>query len=129
MSGQDLSSPAGTDERSTPAKKRCIVYIDGFNLYYGILQNRPELKWLNIQSYFESLRLDEEVVQIKYFSAIIDPDAKVSERRDRQKRYLKTFRASAKLLLILGAATASAQCAAARAASRSTRPRKKRRPT
>jgi hypothetical protein len=25
-----------------------IVYIDGFNLYYGAVRSRPECKWLNL---------------------------------------------------------------------------------
>jgi hypothetical protein len=29
---------------------RTIVYIDGFNLYFRLLQKRPALKWLNIKA-------------------------------------------------------------------------------
>ena len=30
------------------------AYIDGFNLYKGALQKRPELKWLDLRSYCQS---------------------------------------------------------------------------
>jgi len=31
-----------------PPRKRCSVYIDGFNWYFGIFQQRPAWKWLNV---------------------------------------------------------------------------------
>lgn len=83
-------------------RRRCIVYIDGFNLYYGVLEPNPQWKWLDIQRLFESLRIDEDVIQIKYFTAEIDPELRVSDRRDRQKRYFKALLSLAKVKLIRG---------------------------
>ncbi len=85
-----------------PAKKRCTVYIDAFNWYYGIFIHRPEWKWLNIQSYFEALRLDEDVVQVYFFTAIVEPNHHVSAKRDRQKRYLTALRSLPKVEVVLG---------------------------
>lgn len=85
-----------------PAKKRCTIYVDAFNWYFGIFQHRPAWKWLNVQSFFEALRLDEDVVAIKFFTALVEPVKHVSTRRDRQKRYLKVLGTLPKVKIILG---------------------------
>jgi uncharacterized LabA/DUF88 family protein len=76
--------------------------VDAFNWYFGIFQHHPEWKWLNAQSFFEALRLDEEVVAVKFFTALVDPLKHVSTRRDRQKRYLKALGTLPKVKIILG---------------------------
>jgi 6-hydroxy-3-succinoylpyridine 3-monooxygenase len=48
--------------------KRSIVYIDGFNFYYGAVKHTPH-KWLNLQRYFELLRPDDDIQKIWYFTA------------------------------------------------------------
>lgn len=48
--------------------KRSVIYIDGFNFYYGALKNSP-YKWLNLQTYFERLRQDDDVQKIWCFTA------------------------------------------------------------
>ena len=52
-------------------KKKSIVYIDGFNLFYGLLKKEKNKKWLNLQKYFEKLRADDEIEIIKYFTTWI----------------------------------------------------------
>lgn len=47
---------------------RSIVYIDGFNLYYGSLKGSPE-KWLDLEKLFSLIRQDDNVQQIRYFTA------------------------------------------------------------
>jgi len=79
------------EQQSKKPKKRCIVYVDGFNLYYGVLRHRPDWKWLNLETFFRALRPDEEIVCIKYCTAEIDPDKRVSVRRDRQKMYFNAL--------------------------------------
>ncbi len=54
---------------------RTIVYIDGFNLYYGCLKNTKH-KWLDVYKLFEnhiirSQSPDSNITQIKYFTADI----------------------------------------------------------
>jgi len=39
---------------------RSIVYIDGFNLYYGALRN-TDYKWLDLQTLFQRLLPNDEV--------------------------------------------------------------------
>jgi hypothetical protein len=49
---------------------RTIVYVDGFNLYFRLLANRPSVKWLNIKKLAEILLSPaNEVEGVKYFSA------------------------------------------------------------
>ena len=54
-------------------KKRTIFYIDGFNLYHGLLVGTPYL-WLDIEKFAMSLlpRPEEhELVGVDYFTARI----------------------------------------------------------
>jgi hypothetical protein len=88
------------DAPETRPPKRVIAYVDGFNLYFGILRNSPELKWLDIQSLVEFLRPNEDVVHVRYFTALVDPDLHVSTTRDRQKRYIKALCSCAKVEVI-----------------------------
>jgi 6-hydroxy-3-succinoylpyridine 3-monooxygenase len=78
------------------AKKRSIVYIDGFNLYYGAVRGGPH-KWLNLQRYFELLRPDDDIQAIKYFSALID-----GPTRSNQDAYLLALETLPAVEVILG---------------------------
>jgi hypothetical protein len=72
---------------------RTIVYIDGFNLYYGSLKGTP-YKWLDLCAYFErALPPGYDLQRIKYFTARVtalphDPLAPA-----RQDVYLRALRA------------------------------------
>jgi hypothetical protein len=46
--------------------------------------------------------LGEEVVAVKFFTALVEPLKHVSTRRDRQKRYLKALGTLTKVKIILG---------------------------
>lgn len=50
---------------------RVMCYVDGFNLYHSINDlGRPHLKWLDLWALSETmLRNNEELIQVKYFSA------------------------------------------------------------
>jgi 6-hydroxy-3-succinoylpyridine 3-monooxygenase len=48
--------------------KRSIIYIDGFNLYYGALRGGFG-KWLNLQTLFGLIRQDDDIQHIRYFTA------------------------------------------------------------
>jgi uncharacterized LabA/DUF88 family protein len=63
-------------------KVRVIVYIDGFNMYFGILEaGYLNCKWLNIRKLANILlQSDQELVEIKYFTS------RVSNNPDKQKR-------------------------------------------
>ena len=55
-------------------KKKTIVYIDGFNLYYGLLRFSRN-KWLDVVAFAKSLlpRPNEhEIMAVKYFTARVN---------------------------------------------------------
>lgn len=48
---------------------KTIVYVDGFNLFYGLLRGTPNM-WLDLDSFVRSLLTDDyDIVKIKYFTA------------------------------------------------------------
>lgn len=60
-----------TDSALKPSvrhRDRSIVYIDGFNLYYGALRGSPH-KWLDIERYFRLLLSGQDIQKIRYFTA------------------------------------------------------------
>ena len=79
-----------------PARKRSIVYVDGFNLYYGLVKDSP-YKWLNLQRYFEMIRPHDDIQIIRYFTAMID-----GSRKTNQLRYLRALETLPLVQIILG---------------------------
>lgn len=63
-------------------KERIIVYVDGFNLYFGMVEaGFKHLKWLNLRLLVENLiKQNQEIVAIKYFTS------RVNNNPDKQKR-------------------------------------------
>jgi uncharacterized LabA/DUF88 family protein len=98
----DVTAIADNTAPAIPSKKRCVVYVDGFNWYFSIFRRRPEWKWLNLQSFFEALRLDEEIVAVKFFTAWVEPRRKISPTRDRQTRYINALKSLPKVQTIFG---------------------------
>lgn len=82
-------------------KQRVIVYIDGFNFYYGLRKNRSWRKyyWLDIVKFFESfMRDNQELVAVKYFSAKPDNE----DKRRNQNALFQANKENSKFHLILG---------------------------
>jgi hypothetical protein len=77
-------------------KNRTIVYIDGFNLYYGAIKGTP-YKWLNLQRYFSLLRPADDIQAIKYFTAMVNGPA-----RPNQDTYIKALSTLPLVDVILG---------------------------
>jgi len=59
--------------------RRTIVYIDGFNLYYGALKSGPH-KWLNLERYFRFLLPHDDLQRIRYFTAMVDGPTAAHQR-------------------------------------------------
>ncbi len=76
--------------------QRSIVYIDGFNLYYGAVKGGPH-KWLDFQRLFSMLRPDDDIQKIWYFTALID-----GPRRAFQERYLEALETLSLVEVVLG---------------------------
>lgn len=67
-------------------------YIDGFNLYYGSLKHRwPQYKWLNLQSFCESLLPGRQVNRVRYFTARARNSRRDPNVADRQQAYLRAL--------------------------------------
>ena len=82
-------------------KKKVIVYVDGFNFYYG-LKKEPKWRkyyWLDIVALFEKfMKPNQELVAVKYFSARPDdPEACTN-----QGRFFQANKENSKFHLILG---------------------------
>jgi hypothetical protein len=53
-------------------KQKVIVYVDGFNLYYGLKKNLRWRRyyWLDVVKFFEMfMKPNQELLCVKYFSA------------------------------------------------------------
>ncbi len=67
-----------------------FAYVDGFNLYYRALKDRP-YKWLNLHVLVSSILSQNQIVEVKYYTA------RVSGSRDpgepsRQNAYLRALK-------------------------------------
>ena len=69
-------------EKTQRAKERAQVYVDGFNLYFGMLEAGYDYcKWLNLKLLaINLLKPNQELVCVKYFTS------RVSNNPDKQKR-------------------------------------------
>lgn len=79
-----------------PAKLRTIVYVDGFNLYYGAVRGGP-YKWLNLDRFFTMLRPSDDVLAVKYFTAEI-----VGPTKANQDTFLAALATFPRVKVILG---------------------------
>ena len=80
--------------------RRAIVYIDGFNLYYGIRSlNNPALKWLDVERMAENfLKPPTQLEAVKYFTAMTTGDI---GKGNRQKIYLEALKHHCSKLTII----------------------------
>lgn len=83
-------------------KKRVIAYIDGFNLFYSCLKGTC-FKWLDLVKLCESyLKPDQELVAVKYYSALVNSTVGDPTRTNRQELYLKALSANPRIHIELG---------------------------
>lgn len=79
----------GPGARCTMA--RTIVYIDGFNLYYGSLKRTP-YKWLDVGRLCALMLPDDEVVAIQYYTALVSARPGNPSAPNDQQIYLRALR-------------------------------------
>lgn len=70
---------------------KSILYIDGFNFYYGACR-RFGLRWVNPLALAKLLLPDHEFVQIRYFSALVKQDPSDPNKVNRQRLYLRALK-------------------------------------
>lgn len=67
-------------------KKKVIVYVDGYNFYYGLKNGGAKWKrlyWLDIVKFFERMMLpDQELVEVNYYSARPLDDQQAADNQD-----------------------------------------------
>ena len=71
-------------------KNRVVVYIDGFNLYFGMMDaGFNHCKWLNVEKLVRSyLTANQELIEIKYFTSRITNNP---QKQKRQTTYLEAI--------------------------------------
>ena len=62
--------------------ERVVVYIDGFNLYFGMREaGFDHCRWLNLKKLVENLlQPNQQLIEIRYYTS------RVSNNPDKQKR-------------------------------------------
>lgn len=69
---------------------KTIVYIDGFNLYYGCLKDSP-YKWLDLLELSKLLLPKHKILKIKYFTAKVSPQPYNLDCHKRQYTYIRAL--------------------------------------
>ena len=77
-------------------KPRTIIYIDGFNLYYGAVKGTP-YKWLDLARFFRLIRPNDDIQCIRYFTAMVHGPTKPN-----QEVYLQALATTPTVQTILG---------------------------
>ena len=84
------------------AMKRTSAYIDGYNLYYGLLKGTP-YKWLDPVRFVSSLLRDgHELLAVKYFTSPVKTYPYDTAALDRQKVYLQALSTLPRVEIIQG---------------------------
>lgn len=81
---------------------KAIAYIDGYNLFYGLLKGTPN-KWLDLWVFCRTLLKKEiELVEVKYFTALVKPHPYDQAAVDRHKVYLQALSTNPSVITKLG---------------------------
>lgn len=81
--------------KSSTSVDRVAVYVDGYNVYYGLEKGKGwrHLLWLDFRSLFErEMRPNQELVAVNYFTALGRRQSDASTKR--QNIYLAALEAS-----------------------------------
>ena len=83
-------------------KKKTIVYIDGYNLYYGLLKGSPH-KWLDLSTFARKLLPDDhDIIAVKYFTSCTLTYPHDNAAVERQNIYLQAIQSLANIKVISG---------------------------
>jgi uncharacterized LabA/DUF88 family protein len=79
---------------------RTVVYVDGFNFYYGQVRGTP-WKWLDLEALFRTvLGPQNKLTRVKYFTARVQPTPKDPSIHVRQDAYFRALTAHCPLIEI-----------------------------
>jgi uncharacterized LabA/DUF88 family protein len=83
-------------------KDRVAFYIDGFNLFHGALKG-TEYRWLDLEAFCQHfVRARQELVTVKYFTALVRNRPDDPGQRQRQKEYLRALATLPKVEIYYG---------------------------
>ena len=83
-------------------KKRTIIYIDGYNLYCGLLKG-SSAKWLDLLALAKALLNDtHEIIEVRYYTSIVKPSPYDAAAVERQNVYLQALTTQEVVKVILG---------------------------
>ncbi len=77
------------------------IYIDGFNFYYGCIKGTP-YHWLDVAKMCSLLLPNDEILSIKYFTALVEARPSDPDQPMRQRTFLRALRTIPNLEIILG---------------------------
>jgi uncharacterized LabA/DUF88 family protein len=82
---------------------RVAFYIDGFNLFHGALKG-TDYRWLDLEAWCEHYvrSSHQELVSVKYFTALVKNRADKPGQRERQKEYLRALATLPKVEIYYG---------------------------
>jgi uncharacterized LabA/DUF88 family protein len=70
-------------------KERVIVYIDGFNLYFGMTESFQGVKWLDVELLAKNLLKEgQDLIKVKYFTSMVSNNP---PKEKRQRDYLSAL--------------------------------------
>jgi uncharacterized LabA/DUF88 family protein len=82
--------------------EQVIVYIDGFNLYYGAVKSTP-YRWLNLDALCRQLlRPNDTLKAIKYYTALVSARSSDPQAPVRQQMYLRALKTIPHLSIYYG---------------------------
>lgn len=80
---------------------KTVVYVDGFNMYYGALKGTA-FKWLNLMSLCQFLLPKNQIVKIKYFTAPVTARPSDPDQPNRQQLLFRALQTIPELDIIYG---------------------------
>lgn len=86
---------------STPTGHNTIVYVDGFNLYYGALKRTP-YRWLDPRQLCRVMLPNDNIVAINYYTALVSARPGNPSAPTDQQMYLRALRTLPALTVTLG---------------------------
>lgn len=80
---------------------KTIVYVDGFNLYYGCVRGTP-YRWLDLSKLLHILLPKDTILQINYYTALVSARPNDPNQPIRQQTYLRALKTISNLDIVYG---------------------------
>lgn len=70
------------------------MYVDGFNLYYGLGAKRNEFRWLDIRKLCELVLPQSDIDCIRYFTSEVEVRDSDRAKIERQRTFIRALEAT-----------------------------------